>query len=402
MELRENQLQLFSKKVRETTVNHGECFEKILNAYDSGEKIIINKGGTGSGKTFDNIIFLIALASKLKGEVFTVVSESVPHLEIGAIRIFDTVMKGAGLYRPDSWNVQQKRYTFRTGSLIEFFSADRIGKALGARRFLLYGNEINNLKFEIFDELARRSKVVLADFNPTAEFWLEKFLSFYPGVVIKSNYLDNPFLPDHERERILRRAAMDENFKRVHIDAEYGNYEGVIFRDWKQAPVPDDADLMGYGFDFGYTNDPSALVAIYRHSGSHYFKELIYQTGLLSGDMVKLMNQLGVDRIKPIYADSSDPRLIQEISNAGYNISGVKKEKVDITVEFCKPFINFVDPNSVNMIRELRAYSYIRKDGVYTNTPSDINNHAIDADRYGLMGIYKIHGDYKPAKFNFL
>jgi phage terminase large subunit len=388
--------------VKKIKIEHGECFEKIKEAYDSGQKVIINKGGTGSGKTFDNTIFIISLCYLLPNKVFTVVSESVPHLDIGVVRIFDSVMKSAELYDPDCWQGTYRKYTFANGSILEFFSADRIGKALGARRFLLYGNEINNLKFEIFDELSRRSEVILADFNPTAEFWLEKFMTFYGGIVIKSNYLSNPFLPDHEKERILRRASMDENFKRIHIDAEYGNYEGVVFKDWKQSVIPDEANLIGYGFDFGYTNDPSALVAIFKYQSEHYFKELIYKTGLLSGDMVKLMNQLIVNKTKPIYADSSDPRLIQEIKNAGYNIEGIKKEKVETTVEFCKSFLNFVDLNSINMIRELRSYSYIKKDGVFTNVPCDLNNHCIDALRYGLMGLYKPHGDYQPAQFSFL
>jgi phage terminase large subunit len=384
-------------------INHGKIFAKIKSAFDSDEKIIINKGGTGSGKTYDIINFLIYICFAFHNKVITVVSESVPHLEIGVIRIFESILKGIEMYEPDRWNSAQKRYTFANGTILEFFSADRIGKALGARRFMLYGNEINNLKFEVFDELSRRSEFILADFNPTAEFWLERFMSFYGGTVIKSNYLDNPFLPQHEIDRILKRAGMDENFKRVHIDAEYGNYEGVVFRDWKQCEsIPEGAGLLGYGFDFGYTNDPSALISIYKYQSLHYFNEEIYQTGLLAGDMIRLMNQRNIDKYKPIYADSADPRLIQEIKNAGYNIQGVKKEKVELTVEFIKPFINFVTSNSVNSIRELRSYSYIRKNGIYTNIPSDLNNHAIDGARYGLMGLYKPHGDYKPAKYNFL
>src|SRR5574343_753117 len=156
--------------------------------------------------TFDLMMFLIFyVALRYKGWIITVVSESKPHLDIGAIRILKHLLIKANLFNSDEFNISTGRYTFKNGTILEFFSADRIDKALGARRNVLYGNEINSLKFEVWDELARRSEYIIGDFNPTAQFWLEKFMEYYPDVeLILSNYLDNPFLPETERTRIER------------------------------------------------------------------------------------------------------------------------------------------------------------------------------------------------------
>ena len=149
----------------------GTIFDKTEAAWKNGKKVIVHKGGTGSGKTFDIMIFLIFfIALRNPNWIITVVSESKPHLDIGAIRILKSLLVKVGIFSNDEFNISTGRYTFKNGSIIEFFSADRIDKALGARRNVLYGNEINSLKFEVFDELARRSEYVIADFNPTQQF----------------------------------------------------------------------------------------------------------------------------------------------------------------------------------------------------------------------------------------
>ena len=213
-------------------LKYGYIFKTTAQAFDSGKKIIIHKGGTGSGKTYDLMIFLIYyVALRHPNWVITVVSESKPHLDIGAIRIMKNLLLQTEIFSSEEFNVSTSRYTFKNGTILEFFSGDRIDKALGARRNLLYGNEINSLKFEVFDELARRSEYVIADFNPTQQFWLEKFIDFYGDVeLITSNYTHNPFLPEVERSRIERRASIDANFRRIHIDCEYGSYEGLVDR----------------------------------------------------------------------------------------------------------------------------------------------------------------------------
>lgn len=373
----------------------GYVFNKTLLAYQKGKEVIIHKGGTGSGKTMDNMIFLtFPIALKEPDQIITVVSESRPHLEIGTIRILKDVLKKTFIFQEDSWNITSSRYSFDNGSIIEFFSADRIGKALGARRDWLFGNEINSLKFEIWDELARRSKYILGDFNPTSEFWLEKFLEYYGNnEVIKSNYLNNEFLSERERVRIKRRAELDPNFKRIHIDCEYGIFEGLIFTDWQPIDdFPEDCKIIRYGLDFGYSVDPSALIKIGINGDRLYVDELIYQTLMTNLDIRNQLHNLGLNGHE-IIADSSEPKSIEEIYSNRYdglgrfNIKPAIKgpDSIDFGINKIKEYKMFVTKNSVNLIKELRNYSWSKdKNGEALNKPIDNYNHAIDALRYAV------------------
>jgi len=375
----------------EVNLKYGYVFKKTLAAYTNKKKIIIHKGGTGSGKTYDLMIFLIfVIAMKEKNRVITIVSESKPHLDIGVIRILKQLMIQTGTFSTDEFNISSGRYTFKTGSIIEFFSADRIDKALGARRYLLYGNEINSLKFEVWDELARRSEYVIGDFNPTSQFWLEKFIEYYGEVdVIVSNFTNNPFLTDVERARIARRVQMDPNFKRIHVDCEYGSYEGLVFNGFSIIDsIPEDVS-RNYGLDWGYTNDPTALVEIGMRGENIYMNEKIYQTGLTNSDISKLLVERGVVKYHDeIVADSAEPKSIEDLRRAGYIIMPCLKGEDSIRkgIDFMKSHNLFVTKNSINLIKELRNYSWIMdKSGNATNKPSDTFNHAIDASRYAIM-----------------
>ena len=378
--------------MKEVNVEYGYIFDRTVSAFDNGKRVIIHKGGTGSGKTYDLMIFLIFfVAFRMPNKIITVVSESKPHLDIGAIRILKGLLIGSGLFSSDDYNESKSVWKCRTtGSLIEFFSADRIDKALGARRFMLYGNEINSLKFEIFDELARRSEYVLGDFNPTQQFWLEKFVEFYNDCeVITSNYTHNPFISDVEKQRIERRASLDPNFKRIHIDCEYGVYEGLVFPNFTIIPqFPDDLDSI-LGLDFGYTNDPTAIIRVSIDGDRLYLDELVYRTQLTNADIARLMPQFG---IKPNYdeiiADCAEPKSIDEIRKYGFNVKPATKgaDSINAGIDAILQLEVFVTQRSVNLIKELRNYSWVTdKEGNATNKPIDSFNHAIDAVRYAVM-----------------
>lgn len=370
-------------------IKTGTIFNKTKAAFNDGKKIVIHRGGTGSGKTYDIVLFLFSIAIKTPDNIITVVSESRPHLDIGAIRILSGICKGIGLWTKSEWNASTAKWTSPKGSIIEFFSADRIDKALGARRDWLYGNEINSLKKDVWDELARRSENVIGDFNPTAQFWIEDWLANYDKTLtIKSNYLDNPFLPDTERARIAKRISRDENFKRIHFDCEYGVTEGIIFSNWFQVDSMPDGDAT-YGLDFGFTNDPTPLIKVIETEEAFYLDELIYQTGLLNSDIIRMFGNLGLRKnYDEIIADSAEPKSIQELCNAGYNVKGAVKGpdsiKKGIDTLMSKPI--YITKRSTNLIKEFRSYSWaLNKDGRPTNKPIDAYNHGIDAVRYAVM-----------------
>lgn len=386
-------------------IQYGTIFKKTRQSYEAGSKVIIHKGGTGSGKTFDLMIFIIfAVAMRERNRIITIVSESRPHLDIGVIRIMKQLMTQANVFNSYDYNSTSGLYKLKSGSIIEFFSADRIDKALGARRYMLYGNEINSLKFEVWDELARRSEIVIGDFNPTQQFWLEKFIEYYGDVdVILSNYLDNPFLPETERNRIIRRAMIDPNFKRIHVDCEYGSYEGLIFPEFTLVDQIPEGIQNIYGQDFGFTNDPSALINTAVLGNDLYLDEIFYRTQLTNADIIQLYKANGVRAgYDEIEADSAEPKSIEEIRRAGYNIKPTEKgpDSIRTGIDTMKQFKIHVTKRSVNLIKELRNYAWVMdSQGNPTNKPIDAFNHAIDAARYGT----KKHraAKIKPAKFNF-
>ncbi|KAF0128048.1 MAG: phage large subunit terminase [Bacteroidetes bacterium] len=376
--------------VDKKTIKFGYIFDETEKEYSAGRKVIIHKGGTGSGKTYDIMLFLVLfVAMREKGRIITVVSESKPHLDIGAIRIAKKILMELGLNEKVKFNISKGVLTFPSKSIIEFFSADRIEKALGARRWLLYGNEINTLKFEVFDELARRSKYVIGDFNPTAEFWLEKFLTYYGDhIIIKSNYLVNNMLPGEERRRIELRAKLDANFRRTHVDVEYGNLEGLIFPEWKQVDeMPGEFEWKIRGMDFGFTNDPTAIVHVACNNNEIYLDEEEYRTGLLASDIIRNLFDMGLTSKDEIVADNK-PEAIYEIHRAGINIRAAYKPAGSVIagIEAMKRYRINITKRSVNLIREFRNYSWKQdSSGKSLNEPIDKFNHGIDAARYAVM-----------------
>jgi phage terminase large subunit len=368
-------------------LKYNKVYDETAKAFADGKDTVIHMGGTGSGKTFELVIYLLFYYAKFNAnKIVTVVSESLPHLKIGAIRYTDELLIKTQLITQVKHNKSDHTYTFPNGTIIEFFSTDRIGKAIGARRDLLYGNEVNNLKYEVWGELARRSKHILADFNPTSKFWLEDWIQDYSNsIIVKSNYLDNPFLPDHEKERIERRAARDHNFRRVHIDCEYGVYEGLVFEDFTQVDELPKGKTY-HGLDFGYTNDPTALVKVVETDEGWYVDEMLYQTGMLSREIAARMRNIDNQQVK---ADSADPRLIDELKLAGLNVRPAEKgpDSIMAGIDKIKTKKLYVTKRSVNLIRELRNYAWeADKQGKPTNKPIDAFNHGIDAIRYAIMG----------------
>lgn len=371
----------------EINIGYGEVFEKTYNAFESGKKIVVHMGGTGSGKTEDIMVFLnFEIALKQKNKIITVVSESRPHLDIGVIRIMKKHLINAGLFSTREFNETSARYTFsKSGTILEFFSADRIDKALGARRDWLFGNEINSLKKDVWSELARRSENVIADFNPTIQFWLEDWLKFQDNYeIIRSNHLDNPFLPDTERQKIIKQAERDPNFKRVHIDCEYGGAEGLIHPHWTTGEF-DNSFPYGFGLDFGFHPDPDVLAkfAIDHSRKIVYCKECFQET---NQKVETLKDNVGmfVKHNELIIADSADNRLITELRDAGFNIKPVIKYDGSV-VEGIRLVNNYdlvIDPGSINFIKALRNYTWNDKKA---QVPNKAYKHFPDTLRYYLM-----------------
>jgi phage terminase large subunit len=367
------------------------------------KRVRIVQGGSSSSKTFTIIPFLIDYANKNAGKEISIVSESIPHLRRGAIRDFVKIMEWVGLMDYSAWNKSTLTYYFPNGSFIEFFSGDQPDKMRGARRDVLFVNEANNIGWETYYQLAIRTReFIYIDFNPTAEFWAHTELQGQPDVdFIILTYRDNEALETsiiNEFKKAEEKAKTSEywsNWVKVYVNGEIGSLQGVVFDNWKQCDsIPQQSRLLGYGCDFGYSNDPSTLVAVYQLNNEFYYDELIYQKGLLNSDLARLIKQ---HPTAMIYADSAEPKSIQELKNYGIRITATEKGADSIMHGISKmqqaPF--YVTKRSLNLIKELRAYTWATdKTGATLNKPIDAFNHAIDAMRYYHLGQGKYSGKY--------
>lgn len=367
-------------------------------------------GGTSAGKTFGILPILIDQAARTPGLEISVVSESIPHLRKGALKDFLKIMKATGRYNDANYNRTLLTYTFANGSYIEFFSADQGGKVRGPRRNILYINECSNIPFETYHQLSiRTSDIIWLDFNPSNEFWYHTEIHDDPDFEeLILTYKDNEALSEsiiREIEKAKDKAYFDPNFEmpdllnlsniknyywhnwwKVYGLGLVGTLEGVIFTNWRQVDdIPREARLIGYAIDFGYTNDPSTLVAAYHWNGKTIWDELIFQTGMTNGDIANMMKSLGVRGTDYIIADSAEPKSIAEINRYGFKIKPADKgpDSVNFGIDVLQEEEFYVTKRSTNMIKELRKYMWDKdKTGKTLNKPVDAFNHCIDPMRY--------------------
>ena len=357
------------------------------------KRIKVVRGGTSASKTFSILPILIDRAIKTPNLEISVVSESIPHLRRGALKDFLKIMMALGRYNDNQFNKSTLKYVFANGSYIEFFSVDQPDKLRGARRNVLYVNECNNVDFDSYYQLAiRTSGEIWLDYNPSALFWVDREIINQDDVdFITLTYLDNEALSDtivKEIESAKEKAKTSSywaNWWQVYGLGQTGSLEGVCIPDWQEIQLPNEARLLCYGMDWGYSNDPTSLVAMYKYNDAYIFDELIYQKGLLNSDISDLLKTNGVNDI--VYADSAEPKSIAELNSYGHNVLPVSKGRDSIV--YGLNLINqnkvYVTSRSKNLINELRNYIWMMdKQGNKMNKPIDAYNHAIDAMRYAI------------------
>lgn len=361
------------------------------------------QGGTAASKTISILLDLIDRAQRDPEPTLTsIVSESFPHLKRGAIRDFLNIMEVHQYFVPSRWNKTDYTYEFETGSKIEFFSVDQPGKVRGPRRDRLFVNEANNIPFEAFDQLEVRTKeFVYLDWNPVSEFW------FYTEVKGRRNDVDHLVLTYKDNEALSPAIVQSIEIRRsrpgwwkVYGLGELGEVEGKIYKDWQildESELPKFARLERYGLDFGYANDPTAIIAVYYTDGGYILDEVLYHKGLSNKQIADtLLNQPQA----LVIADSAEPKSIDEIRSYGINILPAEKgrDSVEHGIQLVQDQKIAVTKRSVNIIREYRNYLWeTDKNGnVVTNpsVPEHAFSHSMDAIRYAIASLKQ----YQPAK----
>jgi len=366
----------------QVTIDTTNVFHK---AYKSSTRITCLQGGTRSSKTYSLCQLFIVKALKETGKVFTICRKTLPALKGTAYRDVLELLKELGLYTEENHNKSELSYTLN-GNLIEFISVDQPQKIRGRKRNYLWLNEANEFTYEDYQQLIlRTTDKVYLDYNPSDPYsWIyDKVITRDDCTFIKSTYKANPFLDKDTIAEIERLKDLDPDYWRVYGMGEIGSIQTMIFRNFQLVDEVQ-GNLVGYGLDFGFTNSPTALVAVYQSDDNLYIKEMLYEKRLTNTDLANKMKEFRIDRQSEIIGDSAEPKSIEEIYRQGFNIKPAKKGAgIHLGIDIMRRYKLHITKDSLNAIKEFRGYKWATdKNGDVLNTPVKVNDHLIDATRY--------------------
>ena len=361
-------------------------YEHLSN---TDKKIIVEQGGTRSGKTYNILIWLIFnYCGTHTGKTITICRRTFPAVRGTVMRDFLQILRHYNIYYPELHHKSTSEYNINNNR-VEFISIDQPTRIRGRKRDILFINECNELDWESWNQLIFRTQErIIIDYNPSDEFhWIyDKVLTREDTAFFQTTYKDNPFLEETLVKEIERLKEIDENYWRVYGLGERGQNRSLVFTFQTIKQIPEEAKLVSRGLDFRYSNDPSCLIEAYIEGDNMYVKELLYRTGMTNQDLGNEFKKLGFDRRDEIYCDSAEPKSIEEIHRMGFNTKPTFKGSINIGIDVIRRYRLYVTEDSLNTIKELRNYKYIEdKNGNLTNKPVDAFNHSLDALRYSVV-----------------
>ena len=366
--------------------------------YASTKKIVVNQGGTRSSKTYSISQLFFIFAETEQGILLEVMRKTMPALRGSVLKDFIQIITENNYWDYVDYNRTDHLFYFKnSGSSVQFNSLDQPQKKRGSKRKYLYLNEANEFTKEDWMQLIMRTEGrIFLDYNPSDEFhWIyDDVITREDCELIKSTYLDNPFLPDALLMEIERLKETDPNYWRIYGLGERGISEAIIYTNWEVFHVEPSYNDIVYGLDFGY-NHPTALVQVGINDAIPYWKEMIYESFMTNTDLIKRMDALGIDKKKDIFADAAEPQRIEEIYRAGYNIKpAIKSVKDGIdSVKAQKLFIHY---ESFNLQKEIKSYKWKQdKDRRIIDEPVKFDDDALDAGRYATYN-YLFNRGFKP------
>jgi len=368
---------LIQAKIKTTNVFH--------KAYNSTTRITCLQGGTRSSKSYSLAQLFIVKCLEDTGRTFTIVRKTLPALKGTAYRDVISILKELDLYAEENHNKSELSY-FLNGNLIECISVDQPQKIRGRKRNYLWLNEANEFTYEDWTQLIlRTTEKIYLDYNPSDPYsWIyDKVITRDDCTFLKSTYKANPFLDKDTIAEIERLKELDPEYWRVYGLGEIGTIQTMIFRNFNLVDNVQ-GKLLGYGLDFGYSNSPSALVAIYQSEDNLYIKELLYKKRFTNTDLANKIKELGVSRQDEIICDSAEPKSIHELYLSGLNAKPAKKGAgIHLGIDIMRRYKLNITKDSTNAIKEFRTYKWATdKNGDVLNSPVKINDHLIDATRY--------------------
>lgn len=373
---------------------------------NSPARVVVNQGGTSSGKTYSIMQVLFELGFEDPGSIITVVGQDIPNLKVGAYRDAKTIM-GAYDIMPSVYptiNEGERIIKCVNGSIIEFKSYADEQDAKSGKRDYLFINEANGIPYEVYWQLAIRTrKKIFIDYNPSARFWVHDEVIGRDGVeVFYSWHIHNTFLTDEEHARI--EAISDPELHKVYARGKTGKIEGLVLTNWDicdTLPSMEEWKMSAYGLDFGFTNDPSALEHVVLAHGELWIDEKLYSTGMTNPDIAHRAQDEGIGSSDQIIADCAEPKSIKELQAHGLWVTASPKGQDSIVsgLDILKRYRIHVTRRSIGLLANLRSYQWGKdKDGNMTNKPEDKNNHGIDAIRYVALAKLAQHREARGVR----
>jgi len=362
----------------QTTITYGH----IENAKS---RVTQHIGGTRSGKTYAILQWLLVQMISNDGLNVTVVRKTIPSLKRTVIKDFVDILKSLEIWNENDYNGTDRIWTYYNSN-IQFISTDVAEKLRGIKSVILFIDEASEIDEESYFQLSIRTtgRIILA-YNPTVSpyHWLRQMQDCERYI---TTYKDNTFLPKEMVAAIEELETKNPKYWLIYGKGEFAPNDKAIFR----FTICDafDADFVGFGIDFGFSQDPTALVAVYKSGNRIYLEELIYEKGMVTKDIVDRLHKLDITKSEEIWADSAEPRLIEEIYRSGFNIKPVVKGKDSIKfgIGVMQNHDIFIHSKSQNLINEMYSYQYAQdKYGYVTDVPEGGLDHLIDAARYCCM-----------------
>jgi len=373
--------------------------------YAAKAQIVINQGGTSSGKTYSIQQVLFCMACEAEKQVITVVGQDMPNLKAGALRDALNICSSSATLQAmvKRYNKTDRIFEFHNGSIIEFKSYGDAQDAKSGKRDYLFVNEADGIDWNVYSELALRTrKKIFIDYNPTAEFWAHDNLIGKPGVeLIISDYRHNPFLPEQTKKNIEALKSTDIERWRVYARGLTGKIAGLVLNNWHLCEkIPEHITPFAAGLDFGFANDETGFILVYKQNGELWIDEILYERGLTNPDIAARLAAAGISKQTEIIADSAEPKSIEELRRLGWRVTAAKKgrDSVKNSIDILKRYRLNITRNSVNLRIELARYKWkTDSSGKSLNEPTDSWNHLIDPLRYVALNKLKINHIKKPV-----
>lgn len=275
--------------------------------------------------------------------------------------------------------------------------------------------ESTELRKGDFDQLdlrlrGKKEMQITCTFNPIdSDHWLNTDFWQYGSTenieLLHTTYLDNRFVWEEYKGVMDRLRKQDERLWEIYaLGKWWRRVEGQIFDSYTEIDsIPDGAKFLGRGLDFGFTNDPTAIVAVYQYDSWIILDEELYRTNMTNQDIVNHLKSTWARYQDQIIADSSEPKSIEEIHRWWFLIEWAVKgpDSVLFGIQTMKQFSLSVTKRSINLKKEFQNYVWKKdKEGRVLNVPIDMYNHAIDATRYFIS--YKFGQTQKVPSIRFI